>query len=245
MTNEGGCSEPAATPSNPPNRSWRIRVSSQIWTAIPASEATVRTCSASRAGVFSDGGVLARSRARLIAWPMISPRRTCLFNLLGGFFGRTRTDDHIQCFKRVPVGFGLPQARSPGPGDNPGNERRDPTAGRARDGLGNRQRHAPARLRRQPLGECKARRVRRTGIELTAGTEPHNEHRASGESGKPMNHGQFVRRAAEVFLLDQPFQQFGTGEYPESPRPSPPALPREKRRAREIESRQEAGDERG
>ena len=76
MTKDGGSSDPAATPSRPPNRSLRIVSSSHTATATPAASATSRAFAASSRGGFSRGGVLARSRARLIAPPMTSPRRT-------------------------------------------------------------------------------------------------------------------------------------------------------------------------
>ena len=75
MTNAGGCEEPAATAERPPKRSAATRSPPQISASTPASRAAAAAISARRVGGFSAGGVLARSRARLIDSPTTWPRR--------------------------------------------------------------------------------------------------------------------------------------------------------------------------
>src|SRR5512135_1775693 len=98
-TNAGGASDPAATPSTPPNRSCRIRSSSQTVTSTPATEPERRASWARWAGGFSAGGRFARSRARLIAVPTTSPRRTASRRSTTG----TRSGSATTC--KVPNGW--------------------------------------------------------------------------------------------------------------------------------------------
>ena len=124
------------------------------------------------AGHFSDGGVLARSRARLIACPTISPRRTCSSI---GCAGSSVAPGPTRMF-RVPNGcrlaLGLAQTRSAGAGDDALDQGRDPTGDGAIDGIGKSQRDALARLARKPLGQRESGGERRARIELLVGPRP-------------------------------------------------------------------------
>jgi hypothetical protein len=133
VTNAGGWADPAATPSRPPNRSRRIIGSSQTATARPAASPTWRQRRASSGGAFSEGGVLTRSRARLIASPTISGPGDRLGDRPAA--GRAGgAGDHDQRAERVPIGLGLAQAGAAGADDDPlgqgrGDLRRSPPSG--------------------------------------------------------------------------------------------------------------------
>ena len=73
---------PGASRSRPPRPAGRRTAPRGSWsrprpaTAIPASMATPSDPLGQVGGDFSEGGVFTRSRARLMAWPTISPRRS-------------------------------------------------------------------------------------------------------------------------------------------------------------------------
>ena len=171
-TKRGGSSEPAETPIMPPNRSCSMRAASQMSTARPACSATIRMRSASLAGDFSAGGVLARSRARLTAWPTISPRRRLASSdaVVGSWSGG---NDQGERGERVTIGLGLAETRAAGADHGPLDDRRG-DGGRV---LGWRQHDGDplAGLAGQPLGRGDPGGEGRPGIEAGPRPEPHEE----------------------------------------------------------------------